>query len=204
MDSLVPNKVWLTTERFPTFTACVGLQSSVDSPMNNKVGAMTEGFSTLLTLIGFLSCVDSLMYCKICTLTKGFPTLSTYILFLLSLNSHVCCRIQALTTIFFRLLLTHFCKCFIVFNCLMPEAPCLSPHFLLLEASQWPVESSLSLQRSFLNFDFPGNTSVELSWKCEVLIFQEWYFGINTSSVPIPPSDRRNRNWTCHLLSIQR
>lgn len=128
--------------------------------MDNKVGAMTEGFPTLLTLIGLLSCVDSLMHREVCTLTKGFPTLSTYILSPFSLDSLLCCR--ALTTTFFRLVATHFCECLIVFNCLMFEVSCLS-HFFLLGASQWPFETSLSLQWSFLDFDFLGNTSVEFS-----------------------------------------
>lgn len=167
VDSLVPNKVGLTTERFPTFAARVRLQSCVDSPMNNEVGAMTKGFSTLLTLIGFLSCVDSFMYCEVCTLTKGFPTLTTHILSLCSLNSLIYCR-----AIFFRFLVTHFCECFIVLNCLLFEVSCLSPHFLLLGASQWPLESFLSLQKCFQNFDFLGNTSVLLSWKLRLWFFR--------------------------------
>lgn len=159
----MPNEVRLTTERFPTFAARVGLQSSVDPPMNDEIGAMTEGFSTLLTLIGFLSCVDSLMHREVCTLTKSFPTLSTYILSLFLLNSLVRCRPRELTTIFFRVLIIHFCECFIVFNCLMLEVSCLSPHFLLPGASQWPLESSLSHKWNFLNFDSFGNTSGEFS-----------------------------------------
>lgn len=51
-------------EGLPTFSAFVGLLSSVDDGVPNEICAPTEGLPTLNTFVGFLPAMNALVPCK--------------------------------------------------------------------------------------------------------------------------------------------